>query len=282
MTPFADPSRLKRDARCRSLSWWLATGMTAFLAGVAAAEGGQPLVGEPRQPLQELIRTEVVYPQEKGELQLTLLSRAGKAVNGSSLSFPIEIEYGLTDAWQVGLELGTYSRVRNSDAVSSGRGSVSLATKYSFMNINGSDVHAAVGMEAEFPGGLGDDGLREEAREVEPFLALAAGLRNGIQAFFHVGRAFTHGGSPDDDGDEEGANVTWNGGALMAFRRITLAGELSTHTSGSPWRSGGELYVTPSITFLLPRPWELGVGIPIGLNDRSGRFGFAIHVIYEK
>ena len=266
----------------RSTRWRLATGVVAMLATVGAAEGGQRPADEPRQPLQELIRTEVVYPQEKGELQLTFLSRADKGRNGSVLVFPLEVEFGLTDAWQVGLEWGTYSRVRRGDAVSSGRGGLAVGTKYSFMNINGSDVHAAVGLEMEFPGGLGADGLREDKREVEPFVALAADLHDGVQAFFHVGRSFTRGASGDEAGDESPVNVQWNAGALVALRRVTLAGELNTRTNGSPWGRGGELYATPSITFLLPSPWEMGLGVPIGLNGRSDRFGLAIHVIYEK
>ena len=266
----------------RSTRWRLATSVVAMLATVGAAEAAQRPADEPRQPLQELIRTEVVYPQEKGELQLTLLSRADKGRNGSVLGFPVEVEFGLTDAWQVGLEWGTHSRVRRGDAVSSGRGGLAVGTKYSFMNIIGSDVHAAVGLEMEFPGGLGADGLREDTREVEPFVALAADLRGGVQTFFHVGRSFTPGGSGDEAGDESAVNVQWNAGALVALRRVTLAGELNSRTNGSPWGRGGELYATPSITFLLPRPWEMGLGVPIGLNGRSDRFGLSIHVIYEK
>jgi hypothetical protein len=253
-----------------------------MLATVGAAEGGQRRADDPRQPLQELIRTEVVYPQDKGELQLTLLSRADKGRNGSVLAFPVEVEFGLTDAWQVGLEWGAHSRVRRGDAVSSGRGALAVGTKYSFMNIRGSDVHAAVGLEMAFPGGLGADGLREDTREVEPFVALAADLRDGVQTFFHIGRSFTPGGSGDEPGDEPPVNVQWNAGALVALRRVTLAGELNTRTNGSPWGRGGELYATPSITFLLPHPWEMGVGVPIGLNGRSDRFGLSIHVIFEK
>lgn len=268
----------------RSRRWRLATGLVAMLATVGAAEGGQRPADEPRQLLQELIRTEVVYPQEKGELQLTFLSTADKGRNGSVLILPLEVEFGLTDAWQVGLEWGTYSRVRTGDAVASGRGGLAVGTKYSFMNIKESGVHAAVGLETEFPGRLGADGLREDKKEIEPFVALAADLRDGVQAFFHVGRSwsFTRATSGDEAGDESPVNVQWNAGALVALRRVTLAGELNTRTNGSPWGRGGELYATPSITFLLPSPWEMGLGVPIGLNGRSDRFGLAIHVIYEK
>jgi hypothetical protein len=283
MVPFSYLSSWLFCTVLRSTRWRLATGVVTILATVGAADGGQRAADGPRQPLQELIRTEVVYPQEKGELQLTLLSTADKVRNdGSVLAFPLEVEFGLTDAWQVGLEWGTYSRVTKGDAVSSGRGGLAVGTKYSFMNIKGSDVHAAVGLEAEFPGGLGADGLREDRREVEPFVALAADLREGVQAFFHVGRSFTRGTSDGDAGAESPVNVQWNTGALVALRRVTLAGELNTRTNGSPWARGGELYATPSITFLLPSPWEMGVGVPIGLNGRSDRFGVSIHVIYEK
>jgi hypothetical protein len=281
MVPFSYLGSWLHYACLRSTRRRLATGILALLATVGAAEGGQRLA-EPRQPLQELILTEVVFPQEKGELQLTLLSRTDKAQNGSALVFPLEVEFGLTDAWQVGLEWGTYSRVRNGDAVSSGRGGLAVGTKYSFMHINGSDVHAAVGLEMEFPGGLGADGLREDKREVEPFVALAADLHDGVQAFFHVGRSFTPRASGDEAGDESPLNVQWNAGALVNLRRVTLAGELNTRTNGSPWGRGGELYATPSITFLLPSAWEMGLGVPIGLNGRSDRFGLAVHVIYER
>jgi ABC-type cobalamin/Fe3+-siderophores transport system ATPase subunit len=40
---------------------------------------------------------------------------------------------------------------------------------------------------------------------------------------------------------------------------VTLAGEWNTRTNGSPWGRGGERYATPSITFLLPSPWEMGL-----------------------
>lgn len=271
--------------RSRSTRWRLAVGLLALLVAVGAAEGQQRSPDEPRQPLQELIRTEVVYPQEKGELQLTFLSTADRGRNGSVLAFPLEVEFGLTDAWQVGLEWGTYSRVRTGDAVSSGRGALAVGTKYSFMNISGSRVHAAVGLEAEFPGGLGAGGFREDDREIEPFVALAADVHEGVQAFFHIGRAFVGGAAASEAGDEDeepSANVRWNAGALIAIRRVTVAGELNARTNGSPWRRGGQLYATPSVTFLLPSPWEIGVGMPIGLNRHSDRFGLAVHVIYEK
>ena len=161
---------------------------------------------------------------------------------------------------------------------------MSVGTKYSFMNIKGSSVHAAVGLEADFAGGLGSDGAREDNHEVEPFLAVAVDLPARLQAFFHVGKSVTVGGRRQDDQlvDEPSTSVQWNAGGLMGFRHTTLALELGTHTDGSPWRQGTESYVTPSITFLLPRPWEVGVGVPIGLGSRSDRFALAVHLIYEK
>ena len=201
------------------------------------------------------------------------------------LAFPMEAEYGLTEAWQVELEWRTYSRVRRGDVISSGRGAVSVGTKYSFMHIKGSAIHAAVGLEADFPGGLGADGAREDKRRGRTLRR--AGRRFARTASRHSSTSASHSSSAGLATrtamfGESSASVQWNAGALMALRRTTLALEFNTHTDGSPWRPGGELYATPSITFLLPRPWEVGFGVPIGLGGHSDRFGLAVHVIYEK
>lgn len=142
----------------------------------------------------------------------------------------------------------------------------------------------------EFAGGLTRAGSIERDREAEPFIAVALDLRSRAQVFLHTGRTFTlssadlndlDGATDDDDPDHEG-HVQWNAGALMAFSRVTLAMELSLVTDGSPWRSGGERYLTPSITVPAGGPWEVGVGLPIGLNRRADRIGVAALAIFER
>lgn len=258
--------------------------LLAILAAAGTADARQNPPIEPRQPIQELIRTEVVYAQDAGEFQLTVRSAAAFGPNLSVVAFPVQAEFGLTDKWQVELEWGAYSRVRTGDLVSSAHGALSIGTKYSFMNIGGSPVHMAGGVELDFPGALGPDGLEEEGRELEPFIAFAVAFPSRVQAFFHTGRSFDAGGSDSDSSEDELSPMiaAWNAGGLVALRHATLALEFNARTGGSPWASGGQLYATPSITLLLPRAWELGIGAPIGLNSRSDRLGIAVHVIYEK
>lgn len=263
----------------------LTLSVTLLFAVPGVAEGGQLPTEVPRQPIQELIRTEVVYPQEKGEFQVTLRSTADKGRDGSVFAFPIQAELGLTDAWQLELEWRSYSRVRAGDVVSSGLGAYSIGTKYSFMNIGGSGLHAAVGLELDFAGGLTSEGSREDNHEAEPFMAFALDLPSGVQAFVHSGKAFTLAGVDREKADgsvDDARNVQWNAGALVALRHVTLAMELGLLTKGSPWRPGGERYATPSITFPAAGSWEVGLGMPIGLGGSSDRFGFAVLAIFEK
>jgi hypothetical protein len=259
--------------------------LTLLFAVPGVAEGGQLPTDAPRQPIQELIRTEVVYPQEKGEFQLTLRSTADKGRHGSVFAFPIQAEFGLTDAWQLEVEWRSYSRVRAGDVVSSGLGAYSIGTKYSFMNIGGSGLHAAVGLELDLAGGLTSAGSREDNLEWEPFMAFALDLPSRVQAFVHTGKAFTIGGADRDAADgamDDAANVQWNAGALVALRRVTLAVEINLLSKGSPWRPGGERYATPSLTFPTAGSWEVGLGMPIGLGRSSDRFGVAVLAIFEK
>lgn len=106
---------------------------------------------ETEAPIQEVFRSDLVFPQEQGEMQFTVAPYFLNSENGSSeLFFPLGIEYGLTDSWQVELEAA--SRLWHKNAVeNSGNNSVQyeLSTMYSFMNLQDSEFHSAVGIEIE-------------------------------------------------------------------------------------------------------------------------------------
>jgi hypothetical protein len=229
---------------------------------------------ERRQPVQELILTEVVYPQERGELQLTAGARFDNGRASDSTTVPVGVEYGLTDAWQVGLEWGAFTRVGSPGSAVTGTGDYSVDTKYSFMNIGGSRMHAAFGIEAGFARDV------ERRREVEPYAAFAADLnRRGVQVFGHVGLAFT----AATDGDHEaGRELQWNAGALVPVGAMTFATELNVRNESFTVRHARELYVTPSITFSARRFWEFGVGVPVGVTSESNRVGLVVLMSYER
>ena len=53
------------------------------------------------QPIQELFQSNLVYPQEKDEIQFTLFPSFRKNQNTQKTRTLFEVEYGITDALQV-------------------------------------------------------------------------------------------------------------------------------------------------------------------------------------
>src|SRR3979409_1295260 len=121
------------------------------------------------QPLQEVFQTELVYPQEKGAFQFTSASTFG-TVN-KKFSHELAVEYGLTHAWQIGLQWESFARKTNEDGlISRGSGDLRLDTKNSFMNMRGSNFHSAVGFELGLPGASAKKGISEGKIEYEPYV----------------------------------------------------------------------------------------------------------------
>ena len=53
------------------------------------------------QPIQEMFQSNLVYPQEKNEIQFTLFPSFRKNQNTKKIRTLFEVEYGITDALQV-------------------------------------------------------------------------------------------------------------------------------------------------------------------------------------
>src|SRR4029077_682712 len=109
---------------------------------------------------QGVFQTELVYPQEKGSFQLTSSFTFSKANN--EFANDLTLEYGLTHFWQIDLEWQSFARKRAVDGqILRGSGDLRLGTKYSFMNINGSNFHGAVGFELGLPAASLKKGISE-------------------------------------------------------------------------------------------------------------------------
>src|SRR5215469_10045714 len=72
-----------------------------------------PALCDPPDRLEELFQSETVYPQEKGEFQLTLMPRFLDHRHGNAFVSPVGFEYGLTDSWQVEGDWDSYVRDRD-------------------------------------------------------------------------------------------------------------------------------------------------------------------------
>ena len=237
-----------------------------------------------RQPVQELFFTEVVYPQEKRELQLTLGSLVDRTRKDDSALTPVNVEFGLTDRWQLQASWNGYSRFRDNPFPNLRMSRLSVGTKYSWMNIGGSRLHAAAGFDVEFSRrGVFPEGEGEEGTEAEPFLSMALDLGRGVTVFGSGAVSLERkqvvdvllAQPPEDTG-------TISGGLLLRRGRVTLAGEYTSRSDAAPWRIGGSPLVTPSIIVRPGGDWELAVGAPFAVRTSSShRPGLAMHLIKE-
>lgn len=229
---------------------------------------------ERKPPLQELMKTELPFAQERGEIQVTVASAFGRSIGRISLDLPLSIEYGLTDWWQVSAEWDAFRRLRSGAVAGRGTGGAAIGTMAGFTNPGGWPVHVAAGAEMSFGRRL--DPLEEGERELEPFAAAAFDLgRSGVQIFGQAGVGVTL----DREDDEEPADreVFWGAGALLPLRSLTLAAEFNMEHE-----SERRAYLTPSLTVRLNRAWEVAAGIPIGLTRHAETIGLNVHVIYER
>lgn len=235
---------------------------------------------QPEQPLQELFQSETVYPQEKGAFQLTLASQFGNV--SKKFSNDLTVEYGLTHAWQIDLQWELFAWKKAEDGlISRGSGDVRIGTKYSFMNMGGSNFHSAVGFELGLPAGNAKRGISEGQIEYEPYVIVAKDFPrlSRMQLFNQVGLRFarpvTQSTGPDDN--KEGKAVEWNSGMFVLYRRSRFTTEI-TWTRGA---NESRLYFTPGIIWKLPWDLEFGVGVPLGLSRDADSFRMVVKTVYE-
>ena len=238
----------------------------------------------PPQPLQELFFTENVYPQERGEVQLTLGAVVDRTRADLAALAPFAVEYGLTNRWQIEAGWDGFTHFRTAPLKQLRTARLSLGTKYSFMRIAGSRVHAALGIDTEFPhpDALADD-EGEDSMDVEPFVAMAADIGKRFTLFGSAAMsweprdvvAFVERATrPKDPG-------TLGIGGLVAFRHATVAVEYTARSDKLPWRLDGAPLLTPSIVLRPADHWEAGFGVPIGLRNRARQPGVAAHIVKE-
>lgn len=241
------------------------------------------------QPLQEVFQTELVYPQEKGEFQLTFGSRFSRGADQRSNDIPTRLEYGITEKWQVEVEWNANSRFRPAPLAETenGVGDVGISTKYSFLNIRGSNFHSAVSFEAEFPTGDIDKGLTEGFIEYRPSVSFARdfpGL-NRLQIFSETGVALKQRvkRSKEIEDDESDAHEIFvNGGFFLPFKQASFVGEINWNTN--QWNKSGitsEVYLTPGFIYKLPGKWEVGFGVPIGVSRDADKYRTILQAVFE-
>ena len=246
------------------------------------------LFAEEEGLIQEVFLSELVYPQEEGEIQFTLAPRYRSSDESEIYEVPLTIEYGLTDAWQVELAWTAFVHRGNSiESSTAGIGDLEIGTKYSFMNLGGTDFHAAAGIEVSFPTGDVDRELSEGFIEYELFVIMAKDFPN--LANLHL---FTQAGiglmqrvrSPSEEDDLEPAahEAFLNVGLFIPWDSIRFTAEVSWNSN--KWNHGGTesfLVFAPGLVWSFPKGWEAGFAVPFGLNENADNFQLIGHLIFE-
>ncbi len=262
-----------------------------FLLSIAS-KPGQVEAGENErdytQLLQDVFQTELVYPQEAGEVQFTLSPTFREGDDRDIIEIPLGIELGITDFWQVSLEWQSHvNRNSREGSTTQGIGDLELGTQYSFMNIADELFHAALGLEVGVPVGDIDKELSEGFLEISPSLILAQDLPrfHDSQIFTQIGFSFVdrlkNHADPDED-EPEAHDFIWNAGFFIPCGDVRWVTEFNWRTN--EWNHNGdenELYITPGVIWVLPEGWEAGLGVPVGLNDKSDNYRVIASLTYE-
>jgi hypothetical protein len=257
-------------------------------AGFCAADDEAAATNQISRPIEELFKNDTVYVQEKGEWQAGLSPTWQNNPAGNTWTVPIVLEYGLTDQWQVEAEWNALVQHRSENgSVASGIGDLELGTQYSFMNVGGSLFHVAPLFSIELPLANVNQGLTEGFLEYQPAVVLARDFPrlHHTQVFAEIGLTFVQRVKrPSDSDDVEPAAHSFNLGTgfFTPFAHGALTMEFNW--ANNQWNHHGtqnDLYLTPGVIWKPVRGVELGVGLPVGLNNSSDRYDVVFHVIYE-
>lgn len=222
-------------------------------------------------PIQEVFLTELVYPQEQGEIQMTLAPQFSKNTDADANRLNLIVEYGITDQWQFEVELTPYINVNSDDMSSSGSGDIEIATKYTWMNVT-DNLHIAVLFEIQFPAADINKKLTEGFIEYEPSIIVAKDFPDfyNLQLFMQTGFSFVKRNKTPEHFEElepEAHEYNLNLGFFMPRQSFTWTTELNWSTNR--WNNDGEentLYLTPGGVWMLWDIVEVGLGVPLGLT----------------
>ena len=229
---------------------------TAIAAASAPGQEVDDVAGNALpQLIQEFALSETVYPQERGETQITIStvrSRNEDRVRDTSL----KVEYGITDRLQFEAQLPHVSLVPAGGARESGIGDTGLGLSYNLRPGGGKRTAVSLGFEVTLPTGSEAKGLGGGTTTIEPSLVAARQVGKG-QMHLSLG---TELGSGER---ETSYNLAY---VYPSNRKFYPTLELNGFRSED---EGNRLYLTPGAVVRVGRNGELGFGIPIGLRKRG-------------
>jgi hypothetical protein len=268
----------------------LAATVISFSSAPARADDDDAIgsTNRVKRPIEELFKTDVVYPQENEELELELASVYQNHAGDDAWTIPVSLEYGLSDRWQVEAEWDSFvQHYSPNHSVVRGIGDLELGTQYSFMNIGDSLFHIAPRFSIQVPVGDVNKDLSEGFIEYEPAVILARDFPelHHTQFFTEIGASLVQRvKTPKDADDAEPAAHELNLGTGFFVVFPHGAATFEFNWANNRWNHHGtenDMYLTPGYLWRVTRNMEIGLGIPVGLNKSSDRFEVSAHVTWE-
>ena len=237
------------------------------------------------QPIQEMFQSNLVYPQEKDEIQFTLFPSFKKSQNAQNIRTLFEVEYGITDALQVIFEWDglLYKNPRSNPAIA-GVGNIEVGAQYSWMGMGDGNTHFSFGNLIEFPVGPVESGLTEGFLEIQPFIVLARDFPefNQSQVFLEFGFDWVKQiRNVPESIEPETNNISWNIGAFYPIELWRATLEINGNNNKLDGGSINDIYITPGTIYKLSKEWEIGMATPIGITKTSDDYRVIGYLMWE-
>jgi len=130
------------------------------------------------RPVEDLFASDVVYLQERGEVQLEVKPAHTRERGIHTTTLEADVEYGPTDWWQIETEWDAREWTRRPDGTLTAEvGDIGIGSRLGWRCIAGSPYHVSVGMDVSIPSDLiGDVGEATRHVGVAPSLIVARDL----------------------------------------------------------------------------------------------------------
>jgi hypothetical protein len=222
--------------------------------------GGEPPSLAETEPetekVEELFFAQTAYPQERHSLQVTLV---GLYLNGNDThdaEAVLELEYGITDRFQLGLELPALWR-ETDGSTDSGPGDIEFGALFALTE-PGKPFTLSVAGAFRFPTGDEEQELGEENAAFEP--ALLSSWDTG-PVILHAAVGVEMG--PDD------RSLNYSAAVEAPVNDFSFVAELA----GESEEEATELYAVAGIIWRFADDAEFGLGAPVGLTEAAADWG---------
>lgn len=218
------------------------------------------------QIVQELFLGVTVYPQEKGEWQFTTGYFQGTEVHHDGF-IPLEVEYGITGRFQVGVGV-PHNLFSSEEDYVEGVEYVGVELYYNFYNNPQSQT--ALGLGYEF-------GIPVRTLEDEPRTYLHEPFFIAYQQFGATAVNFSAGLEIANSSEETGIASEMALGVFREFGAFVPMIELGVEID----EQGVPLVLSTGLFWKPRKGCEIGASLPIGLNDDAPDIGAAVLLILE-